>query len=84
MVCMCKCVHVHVCVCTHEGTCVCVCVCSTCMEKAPAWEPLCVSRRSRCEPAEGAGFDEILANARGTEEMRLWSGNCAALEFIID
>lgn len=73
-------VHMQVCVCARAHA----CVCGTCMEKAPVWEPLCVSGKSRCEPAEGAGFDEILANARGTEEMRLWSGNCAALEFIID
>lgn len=76
------CMHMHVY--EHMWVRVCVCVCSTCMEKAPAWEPLCGSRRSRCEPAGGAGFDEILANAWGTEDMRLWSGNCAALEFIID
>lgn len=85
---VCTCVCVYASVCTHmhvyEHMQVHVCVCSTCMEKAPAWEPLCRSGRSRCESAGGAGFDEILANAWGTEEMRLWSGNCAILEFIID
>lgn len=50
--------------CAHVCVCACTCVCT---EKAPAWKPLGVSRRSRCEPVEGAGFDEILANARGAK-----------------
>lgn len=37
------------------------------MEEAPVCEPLGLSERNREGLRKGAGLDEVLANARGTE-----------------
>ena len=76
---MCPCVCMYVCVC------VCVCVCSTCTKKIPVCEPL----GGEWEEQTQACIRELVLMKYwlmlgALKERRLWSGNSAALEFIID